>query len=260
MTSQVVFSPIQAHWRTYRNYVWCLHNEQHECLLIDPGEAEPVLSFLEQHDLLPKAILITHHHLDHINGVQAVLDHYGPLSIYGPHNSPFTLINHPLHEGDLLNFSDFNLSFTVMETPGHTFSHISLYNINAVFSGDALFSAGCGIVLDDGSISDLFNSAQRIAQLPETTQMYCPHEYTLDNLVFASQLEPDNLDVLRRLEKVQQNNEKGIPNTPSTIALEKQTNPFLRAHVPEVKQRCEAYAGKPLNTPFEVFEVIRSWR
>ena len=253
-------SYVRTLWSTYVNYVWLLHkNGSNHCTIVDPGEAEPCIQALSSRQLIPKDILITHHDGDHVNGVEAIVNQYGPMPIYGPKDSPYTGINTPLCDGETFVLPSIDETFTVMATPGHTLDHMAYYSAGMVLSGDALFTGGCGRLFE-GTMAQLHDSVHKIGALPPETLLYCSHEYTVENLEFASKLEPDNRAIIERLNHAKQNALDHKPSVPSTIELEHQTNPFLRAHIPAVKQNCEAYAKRALQTELAVFEIIREWR
>lgn len=224
------------------NYIWAILPENSQCIIcVDPGESLPVLQFLEENRLKLAAILLTHHHDDHIGGVPKLHALFPQVPIYGPLDKRIPLITHPLQDGDTIDL--FSLHFEVINTPGHTSTHISLYESTQklLFCGDTLFSAGCGRVFD-GTIQQLHQSLQRLKQLPAETNIFCAHEYTLQNLRFASSVEPNNPvinDYLFRL------NHQRLPfcTLPSTLALEKEINPFLRTDNPDVRQYVQHNGG-----------------
>ena len=217
------------------NYIWMIsHSDKKLAVVIDPGEAKPVLDILEQQELNLTAILVTHHHWDHTNGIAELLERY-PVPVY---RSPLD---------NKLVISELDLNFTILTIPGHTLDHIAFVGLGGVFCGDTLFCAGCGRVFE-GTHEQMFESLQKLAQLPDETKIYCGHEYTQNNLKFAKTVEPNNADLILQTK------------VPSNIKLEKFTNPFLRCEIPEVHQAVENYCGKKLNTPVEVFRELRNWK
>ena len=208
------------------NYIWTLVNDKKRCFCVDPGDAKPVQSYIHQNQLTLEAILLTHHHYDHIGGVDALLSDNPHLIIYGPEDSRITQITHPLGDGDTINID--TLTFDVMAIPGHTSSHIAYYNADQkiLFCGDTLFSAGCGRVFD-GTMDDLFQSLSKINQLPPDTKIYCAHEYTLNNCQFAKSIEQENQILNQTIQKLEQLG-SGC-SLPSTLQLEQSINPFIRA-------------------------------
>jgi hydroxyacylglutathione hydrolase len=226
--------------------------------IVDPGDADAVIFAMEQRQLTPVAILCTHHHWDHTGGNQELVARY-QIPVYGPHGEKIPACTHPLKEGDTLALAGSGTTFQVLEVPGHTRGHIAYYGQELLFCGDALFSAGCGRLFE-GTAEQMHASLTKLARLPDNTQVYCAHEYTQTNLRFALAVEPNNPALKRRLEKVLEQRSHGQPSLPSTLAVEKQTNPFLRCHVPEVRSAAERHAGGPLATDEAVFTVLRRWK
>ena len=238
------------------NYIWCLHDGK-VAWVVDPGDAAPVIQFLEARQLRLDGVLITHHHKDHTGGILELQQRYSPAFTYGPANPAIAGIDHPLLEGDQITV--LGTDFTVLEVPGHTLDHIAYFTPNSLppllFCGDTLFAAGCGRLLG-GSAEQLYHSLQRLAQLPENTIIYCTHEYTQSNLRFARAVEPDNLAVQRRSETVSQLRTAQQPTLPSTLALELATNPFLRVQEPTVRAMA-LKQDTSCSTDVEVFAVLR---
>lgn len=236
------------------NYIWMIVDERNaEVLCVDPGDAAPVLEFLKANSLTLKAILLTHHHDDHIGGVAELHHHFPAIEIYGPEDHRIDHINYYLREGDHLHFN--GLSLKVLETPGHTSSHISLFEPDEewLFCGDTLFSAGCGRVFD-GTIEQLHHSLSRLKALPDSTRVYCAHEYTRQNLRFAAHVEPKNAiieDYALDLQK-----QKGC-SLPSIISLEKEINPFFRTQIPDVIQFA-VQKGAESDRSLDVFKQLRT--
>jgi hydroxyacylglutathione hydrolase len=245
------------------NYIWLVSNsvygDQKFAAIVDPGDHEPVLAALDDYDLQPIAILITHHHQDHVGGIAGLLAEYPNLPVYGPASEFIPQITQALKEGDEVVLDEISTSFSVMDIPGHTAGHIAYYGHDCLFCGDTLFANGCGRVFD-GSLDDLHRSLNRIAELPANTLIYCAHEYTLDNIGFARWVEPDNPDLLARQEAAWELIDAGQPTVPSTLELEFKTNPFLRTHLPEVIMKAEEVAGRETRTSDEVFAVLRVWK
>ncbi|MDP1604200.1 MAG: hydroxyacylglutathione hydrolase [Legionella sp.] len=216
------------------NYIWLLvADDNKSAICVDPGDAAPVIHFLKENDLTLETVLLTHHHADHINGVSALLAYDPLLEVYGPNDVRITAAPRLI-----ANQSDFTLhawQFHVLQTPGHTSSHICFYesNYGLLFCGDTLFSAGCGRIFD-GSIEMLYSSLNTLKELPDETRVYCGHEYTRQNLRFAATVEPHNSVIQNYYQKL--TSEPALCSLPSTIALEKEINPFLRLTQEEVKQ------------------------
>lgn len=239
------------------NYIWLLHNGQH-AVAVDPGEASPVLAALEQHGLQLGAILVTHRHGDHVEGIPELLARF-PIPVVGPSHEPVPGLTHPVGEGDLVELPDLAVSLKVLDVPGHTAGHVAYYGGNSLFCGDTLFACGCGRIFE-GTPPQMYASLQKLARLPESTAVYCAHEYTLSSIRFAKTVELDNQALLEREERDKAAVAAGRPTLPSTIALEKLTNPFLRCEEPKVMQSVRRYSGKALLTPVEVFAALRQWK
>lgn len=241
------------------NYIWLLRNiKGTSCVVVDPGDATPVLHYLNEHQLRLAAILLTHHHADHCGGVIRLLEDFD-ISVYGPARESIATINQPLVAGDRVDLSVLNSSFGVFEIPGHTVGHVAYYGQGVLFCGDTLFLAGCGRLFE-GTAQQMYQSLIKLAALPDETLVYCAHEYTLANLAFARAVEPYNSMIEDRIKFVEQQREAGKPSVPAKLQLEKATNPFLRCHLPAIKQAAEKFIEKSLNEPVEVFQVIRQWK
>jgi hydroxyacylglutathione hydrolase len=245
------------------NYIWILQaKDSARCLIVDPGEAKPVLAFLQQHELQPAGILITHHHHDHTGGINQLVAAYD-CPVYGPATESVEGVTHTLRGGEQLDVTAVNMKFDVIDCPGHTAGHIAFYTEDAaepmLFCGDTLFSAGCGRMFE-GNPRQFLASLQRLNQLPETTRVYCAHEYTEANLNFASAVEPDNKAVQQRLQQVRDLRAANQITLPSTLAVEREINPFLRCHLHNVKQAAERHCQTGLGDTIEVFACVRKWK
>lgn len=241
------------------NYIWLIGCEgQSTVAIVDPGDADPVLAYLEHEGLVPCAILITHHHGDHTGGVKELVARYA-IPVYGPANERIPALTHPLREGDRVELATCALTLQVFDTPGHTRGHICYYGHGALFSGDTLFTAGCGRLFE-GSAAQMYTSLEKLRTLPDETLLYCAHEYTEANLRFAVVAEPANPATVTRAEEVRQLRRAGQPTVPATLALEKATNPFLRSHVPALAGAAADFAGRVLHSPAEVLGVVRQWK
>lgn len=214
-----------------QNYIWLIeHLPSQQAVVIDPTEAQIVQDFCAEHQLKLSQIWLTHWHKDHIGGVPELIAQQ-PIEVYGPrdelHKIPF--ISHPLHHEQQFKFHD--LSIDVISVPGHTLGHIVYFApaINSLFCGDTLFAMGCGRVFE-GTFEQMYDSLNRLATLPTDTLVYCTHEYTLSNAKFALHVEPNNIAIQQHFSQVQQLREQGHTTLPSSIQLELETNPFLRAN------------------------------
>ena len=244
------------------NYIWCLiDSESQRAAVVDPGDAAPVTAALQEQGLSLAAILITHHHFDHTGGIADLLaEHQVP--VYGPVSDNIAGITHTLSEGDTV--TALGLDFSVLTIPGHTLDHIALYcdqlaDGPLLFCGDTLFAGGCGRVFE-GTAPMMLQSLDKLATLPGNTRVYCAHEYTLANLAFASAVEPANKALQQRLERDSKLRQQGLPTVPSTIAVEQQTNPFLRCTESSVVASAEQHTGRPCPSPQEVFAAVRGWK
>ena len=240
------------------NYIWLLQDHQQQrCVVVDPGDAEPVLAWLQQHPgWVLSDILITHHHHDHVGGVEQ-LKQFSGATVYGPASENIPGRDVALHDQDQVTVLGF--CFTVMSVPGHTLGHIAYHHDGLLFCGDTLFAAGCGRLFE-GTPQQMHDSLERLAALPASTQVYCTHEYTLSNLRFAQAVEPHNPDIAERLAKVMQMREDGLRTIPSTLALEKLTNPFLRTAETSVKQKADEWNGQDNPSQSAVFAALRAWK
>ena len=241
------------------NYIWLIKkNNLPEIVIVDPGDARPVIEAIEQQSLRPVAILITHHHPDHVGGIRRLLERF-PIPVYGPSNEAIRAITHPVKEGDQVNIDELECTFSVLDVPGHTRGHVAYFCDNKLFCGDTLFTGGCGRLFE-GTPQQMYASLQKIAALPAETAVYCAHEYTLDNLAFAQVVEPENRELLERITTARATRQHGQPTVPSTLSLEKATNPFLRCHLPNVIQAAENYCLKSLQSGVDTFTIVRSWK
>jgi len=240
------------------NYIWLLQDHSTQrCAVVDPGDAAPVRAWLDAHPGWTLGdILVTHHHHDHVGGVES-LKSATNATVYGPASE--TIPARDIALGDNARINVLGLDFDVHAVPGHTLGHIAYYHRGLLFCGDTLFAAGCGRLFE-GTPEQMHHSLSRLAALPEDTLVYCTHEYTLSNLKFAAAVEPDNPDVATRLEKVVEQRNQGVMTLPSTLALEKLTNPFLRTAETSVKQKADERNGQRNQTPSEVFAALRAWK
>lgn len=233
------------------NYIWLLINPiNNTALIVDPGDASPVRKFCQRNHIIPVAILITHHHHDHVGGVAELAQHYN-IPVYGPRGENMPAITHSLTGGETLEFSQIEgVKLDVLSVPGHTAHHIAYTGADALFCGDTLFAGGCGRLLG-GTAQQLFDSLNLIKQLPRQTKIYCAHEYTTANLSFAKTVEPDNSSLQKRIKITKDQIEKNGITLPSLLAEELATNPFLRCDQPTIQ------AHTKQSNPFETFKALR---
>ncbi len=240
---------------TYENYIWVLHNDQN-AWVIDPGESAQVIDYLQQNRLNLKAILITHKHHDHINGIGALLEAYPEATVFGPEKSTLDSIQVRCKENDRIEL-DSSLHFNVIETPGHTPDHIAYFNNELLFCGDTLFTGGCGRILG-GTAQQFAESILKLRSLPDELAFYSAHEYTASNLAFARLVEPENQALIERIENTQIEYPKLHQGPQSTLGLEKQTNPFLRFDLPSIKPKLLERGA--MDTAESLFLTLREWK
>ncbi|MES2103584.1 MAG: hydroxyacylglutathione hydrolase [Pseudomonadota bacterium] len=242
------------------NYLWIIHDGRHAAV-VDPGDAASILAALEARHLELSAILLTHHHADHIGGVPALLAHR-QVPVFGPSNDNIAVVTQKLQQDQRITVPELGLELDVMEVPGHTRGHIAYYAAGQhwLFCGDTLFAAGCGRLFE-GTPSQMLASLDKLAALPDDTAVYCAHEYTMSNLRFAREVEPDNQALLKRILVEQEKRDQGIPTVPTRIALERQTNPFLRIREASVRARLVATGKIPANKDdASNFGALREWK
>lgn len=241
------------------NYIWMLHDGV-SAAVVDPGDADPVLAALDAQGLQLAAILVTHHHPDHVGGVDALRGRLkGP--VYGPARERIPQPCTPLNEGDRIEV--LGLRFDVIDVPGHTAGHIAYVTHDdghspLLFCGDTLFSAGCGRLFE-GTAAQMHASLAKLAALPDTTRVCCTHEYTLSNLKFAAAVEPGNADIAAHTRECQALRAEGRMTLPSTVGRERRINPFLRWDEPAVIEAAVA-RGAPDRSPVQVFGALREWK
>ena len=241
------------------NYIWLLHDAK-QALVVDPGDAQPVLEALQQLGLQLQAILVTHHHPDHTGGVDALREATG-ASVFGPKREPMPEPLTRLGGGDQLQ--SLGLTFDVIDVPGHTAGHIAYFCANVteaplLFCGDTLFSGGCGRLFE-GSPAQMLASLDTLAALPDATRVCCTHEYTLSNLKFACAVEPDNQALARYRAAAQDLRARQQPTLPSNLLLERQINPFLRTRQAAVIQAARAFDASARGE-VSIFAALRQWK
>ena len=238
------------------NYIWLIQRGEH-AVAVDPGEAAPVLDFLQKNNLKLDAILCTHRHNDHIGGIAELREVYN-VPVYGRKHPRNPHITHDLREGDQLRLDRIGAVFDIIEVPGHLDDHVAFIAPGMVFCGDVMFGAGCGKNFE-GTLAQLHQSLKRLAELPDDTLVYCAHEYTAYDLPFALACEPGNADIQRRDAETNLLRAANRPTVPFTIALEKATNPFLRYTNPELIRTLQARGLQDIGE-LAVFTALREWR
>ncbi|MEF1253661.1 hydroxyacylglutathione hydrolase [Vibrio sp. M260112] len=237
------------------NYIWLIENSDRRCAVVDPGDATPVLTYLKEHELNLEAILITHHHNDHIGGVAELVRQFPSVDVVGPANEPVPTLTHAVDAGDQIEL--FDEIFFVLGLEGHTSGHIGYVGDGKLFCGDVLFSAGCGRVFE-GTMEQMHNSLNKLAALPEETEVYCAHEYTTSNLAFALAVEPDNSQLQQYRDEVNRLRAQNKPTLPTTIRREKWINPFLRTDQPSVIRSVSNRTSQ--TDPLAIFTALREWK
>jgi hydroxyacylglutathione hydrolase len=212
------------------NYIWLMHDDQGRAVVVDPGDADAVEQALAKHGLSLRAILLTHHHHDHIGGVEQ-LQRAHPVEIYAPRDPRIDHVNQRVGDGDVVELFGPDLCLEVMAIPGHTLSHVAYAGAGYIFCGDTLFSLGCGRLFE-GSPEQMLASLDRLSALPGNWQVCCAHEYTASNGRFAREVDPENPDLAERLAEVAWLREQSTPTLPVPLARELATNPFLRIDQP----------------------------
>ncbi len=245
-----------------QNYIWILEDEQpNKVWVVDPGDGKLVQDWLNTQNKELAGILITHHHWDHVDGIEDLVS--ADTVVYGPGKNALPYTNHPLFHGDSLNIN--GILFNTLELPGHTQNHIAYLSEAKdgqppmLFCGDILFSAGCGR-LKDGTAEQLFTSLQHIKSLPDDTAIYCGHEYTLANLQFALCVEPSNRDAKAHQQHCEILRSQNKMTLPSTLKLEKLINPFLRSDQPEIMAQCKKHFHLNPKNALECFAALRKWK
>ncbi|MBK0018817.1 MULTISPECIES: hydroxyacylglutathione hydrolase [Kosakonia] len=207
------------------NYIWVLSEDDGRCLIVDPGEAAPVLRAIEEHQWQPEAILLTHHHNDHVGGVQALRDAFPDVVVYGPAETQHKGTTQVVAEGDTVTV--LGQDFSVFATPGHTLGHICFFSFPYLFCGDTLFSGGCGRLFE-GTATQMYQSFCKINALPDDTVICCAHEYTLGNMKFAVSVLPQDAEVQEYYKKVSELRAKNEKTLPVILKNERKINLFLR--------------------------------
>lgn len=238
------------------NYIWLIIKQQ-QAIVVDPGDAEPVIHALKQQQLKLNAILITHWHGDHTNGIKELIQAYPDAVVIGPQHSKI-----PASDivQDMQCFTVAGIKFQTLAVPGHTLEHVAYHqaDYNWLFSGDTLFAAGCGRVFE-GTNEQMLQSLQRLASLPENTKIFCAHEYTLSNLAFALAVEPNNKAISKRIHECQKLREENHPTLPSTLKEEFSSNPFLRLNEASIITSAQQQGAQNTDA-LSIFTTLREWK
>jgi hydroxyacylglutathione hydrolase len=248
--------PLQALPAFTDNYIWTLADAAGRAVVVDPGEATPVLRAADA-GLQPLAVLLTHHHPDHIGGTAALLQRWPGLPVFAPDDDRVDVPCRRVAEGDVVDVGEWR--FRVLEIPGHTRSHIAFFGHGFVFCGDTLFSLGCGRMFE-GTPARMLASLDVLAALPADTRVCCGHEYTLANAAFAGVVDPDNAALRRRTEEATAMRDEDRPTLPSLLGDELAANPFLRVDTPAVRASVATRLGRMPADRVETFAALRGWK
>jgi len=270
-TANITISAINAF---ADNYIWCIQTTHNKtAVLVDPGDADVCISYIKDHNLTLTDILITHRHSDHVGGVRKLEEYCQlqgwPITVYGPTLEATEHCHINLKDGDIFVLKHLATEFKVIDVPGHTLGHIAYLGEDNLFCGDTLFSAGCGRVFD-GTYEQLHHSLQKLAMLPEKTRIYCAHEYTLSNLDFALAVDPENNELIHFYNQCRQLREQNKSTIPTSVAIEKKINPFLRCSEQAIQESANQYNENqdmanqnkkvPIISDLATFKTIRQWK
>ncbi|MBS0373461.1 MAG: hydroxyacylglutathione hydrolase [Proteobacteria bacterium] len=243
------------------NYLWLVHGlgeHSRRVAAVDPGDADVIREGLRAGGLELAAILVTHHHGDHVGGVAALAHEFG-VPVYGPAGEDIPARTVALREGDEVALARLGLHFRILDVPGHTAGHIAYAGHSALFCGDTLFSGGCGRLFE-GTPAQMLASLDKLAKLPPETRVYCAHEYTASNLRFARSVEPENAALAAYATEVANMRSRGVATVPTSIGLELRVNPFLRTRLDEVRRAAAAHAGREPHGDADAFGIVREWK
>ena len=238
------------------NYIWVLADDDGRGVIVDPGDAAPVFAAVAA-GLRPQAVLVTHHHADHCGGVPALQARWPDLPVYAPADARLGFPHRVAADGDRVQAGDFG--FEVLFVPGHTRSHVAFHGAGTLFSGDTLFSLGCGRLFE-GTPAQMLASLRRLTALPADTRVCCGHEYSLANAAFAAVADPDNAALRARTEEIRHMRQLGRPSLPVRLASELDCNPFLRTATPAVRASIAARLGRRPADEVETFAELRRWK
>jgi hydroxyacylglutathione hydrolase len=240
------------------NYVWTL-DDRVQAVIVDPGESAPVESWLRGRSLRLSAIMLTHHHPDHVGGVPALQAAWPDARVFAPRDDRIAFASERVGDGDQVRPAG-GLEFSVLSIPGHTSSHVAFHGHGHVFCGDTLFSAGCGRMFE-GTAAQMLESLDALLALPDPTNVCCGHEYTAANCRFALHVDPGNAHLTDHAARVERTRSEGRATVPTPLRLERRINPFLRIDSPAVRQALVRHRGlQPDASREEAFAALRSWK
>lgn len=245
------------------NYIW-LVSDGHDAVVVDPGEAAPVRAYLAKRGWRLSAILLTHHHADHVGGVAELVGDTR-IPVYGPAAEAIPVVTQPLAGGERVRLEAPHLELDILEVPGHTRGHIAYYQAGQagapphVFCGDTLFACGCGRLFE-GTPAQMLASLDALAALPGDTQVHCAHEYTLSNIRFALACDPHNAQLHAWHDEATARRARNVPTLPTTIAHEKTVNPFLRAENAAVQRTLAEQLHETVPDRLAAFTLMREWK
>lgn len=240
------------------NYIWAIHHPQKpEIVVVDPGDSEPVLYYLHTQQVSLTAILVTHHHWDHTQGIIPLKNAFPQIAVYGPKH--LSNVTHPVAGSSSFSVHEGHWPFRVLAVPGHTHDHIAFFGNHSLFCGDALFSCGCGRLFE-GTPEEMVHSLAILKALPPETLLYCGHEYTLSNIRFAKQYDPENVALQQREREAKKQRDDHCPTLPVSLAMELATNPFLRLEAPAIQKAIHIQGARSPADPVRVFSLLREWK
>lgn len=239
------------------NYIWAIH-DGHAAAVVDPGDAAPIVAWLADRGMDLTAILVTHHHGDHVAGIATLVDRHG-CPVFGPGNEGIVEVSRPVGDGEWVELAAPAVHFQVIPVPGHTRGHLAYYGFGHLFCGDTLFSCGCGRLFE-GTASQMHQSLMRLASLPGDTRVCCAHEYTLANIAFAREVDPANPELQQWAEEARQLRLAGRPTLPVLLGRERRINPFLRCQCQQLRRAAELWTGGELTDPTAVFAALREMK